>query len=176
MKLLSMELENFRQYYGKQTIEFAAADNNITIIFGENGKGKTGIFRALMFALYNATHIQQDNPNEKIHLVNLRLLEENQGTVCKARVTVLFEHKDKKYEITRTIAGAKRGQNIQERDGEVKLYTIDEDGNYSPEPVTDRLAVKNIMNQILDEDIKDFFLFDGEKIDTLAKTNAEVKK
>mgnify|MGYP001217435133 CR=1 FL=1 len=176
MKLLSMELENFRQYYGKQTIEFAAADNNITIIFGENGKGKTGIFRALMFALYNATHIQQDNPNEKIHLVNLRLLEENQGTVCKARVTVLFEHKDRKYEITRTIAGAKRGQNIQERDGEVKLYTIDEDGNYSPEPVTDRLAVKNIMNQILDEDIKDFFLFDGEKIDTLAKTNAEVKK
>src|SRR5690625_5682228 len=32
------------------------------------------------------------------------------------------------------------------------------------------------MNEILDEEIKDFFLFDGEKIDTLAKTNKEIKK
>lgn len=176
MKLLSMELENFRQYYGKQTINFASSDNNITIIFGENGKGKTGIFRALMFALYSATHIQQDNPNEKIHLVNLRLLEENLGRICKASVTVQFEHKGKKYEIARSIAGAKRNNIIQERDGDVKLYEIDEDGNYAPEAITDKLTVKNIMNQILDEDIKDFFLFDGEKIDTLAKTNAEVKK
>lgn len=176
MRLLSMELENFRQYYGRQTINFASGDNNITIIFGENGKGKTGIFRALMFALYNATHIQQDNPNEKIHLVNLRLLEENPGRICKASVSVQFEHKDKKYEITRSIAGAKRGHTIQEREGDVKLVEIDEDGNYSPEPITDKLTVKHMMNQILDEDIKDFFLFDGEKIDTLAKTNAEVKK
>ena len=32
------------------------------------------------------------------------------------------------------------------------------------------------MNEILDEEIKDFFLFDGEKIDTLAKTNDTVKR
>ena len=89
-------MNNFRQYYGKQTINFASEDRNITIIFGENGKGKTGIFRALMFALYNATHIQQDNPSEKIHLVNLRLLDEKPGTLCKASVTVLFEHNGQK--------------------------------------------------------------------------------
>jgi DNA sulfur modification protein DndD len=176
MKLLSMELENFRQYYGKQTIDFAAGENNVTIILGENGKGKTGIFRALMFALYNATHIEQDNSNEKIHLVNLQLVDDNPGSICKASVTVRFQHKGKKYEIYRSIAGVKRNNTIQERDGEVKLYEFDEDGNYSPDPAKDNLTVKNIMNQILDEDIKDFFLFDGEKIDTLAKTNAEVKK
>lgn len=171
-----MKLENFRQYYGNQTINFSVGENNITIVFGENGKGKTGIFRALMFALYNATHIQQDDPTEKIHLVNLLLLEKNQGKISKASVTVQFEHKEKKYEIYRSIAGTKRGNLIQEREGEVKLFEIDVDGNRSPEAITDKLAVKNVMNQILDEDIKDFFLFDGEKIDTLAKTNTEVKK
>src|SRR5699024_6178136 len=137
---------------------------------------KTGIFRALMFVLYNATHIEQDNRTEKIHLVNMKLLDEKKGAICKASVTIQFEHKEGRYEITRSVAAAKRNNTIQERDGAVELYEIDENGNYSPEAVTDKLAVKSIMNQILDEDIKDFFLFDGEKIDTLAKTNAEVKK
>ena len=176
MKILSMQLENFRQYYGKQKIIFAAENENITIIFGENGKGKTGIFRALMFALYNATHIQQDNPAEKIHLVNLRLLDEKLGTVCRAEVTVLFEHNGNKFEISRSIAGAKSNNRIQERNGAVKFYEIDSDGNYSPTPVEEPKEVQKRMNQILDEEIKDFFLFDGEKIDTLAKTNDQVKR
>src|SRR5699024_8239879 len=106
MKLLSMKMENFRQYYGEQTIDFAAGDNNITIIFGENGKGKTGIFRALMFVLYNATHIEQDNRTEKIHLVNMKLLDEKKGAICKASVTIQFEHKEGRYEITRSVAAA----------------------------------------------------------------------
>lgn len=176
MKILTMELENFRQFYGNQTIEFAAEDENITIIFGENGKGKTGIFRALMFALYNATHIQQDNPAEKIHLVNLRLLDEQQGTVCTAKVTVRFEHNGKQYDIMRSVASMKRGNRIQERSGDVTFYEMDQDGNYSPTPIEDPQEVQSKMNQILDEEIKDFFLFDGEKIDTLAKTNEQVKR
>lgn len=176
MKILSMELENFRQYYGKQKINFASEDRNITIIFGENGKGKTGIFRALMFALYNATHIQQDNPSEKIHLVNLRLLDENLGTMCKATVTVLFEHNDNKYEISRSIAAVKTNNRVQERNGSVKFHKMDHDGNYSSTSIEDTVEVGKMMNGILDEDIKDFFLFDGEKIDTLAKTNDQVKR
>src|SRR5690625_2231846 len=170
MKILSMELENFRQYYGKQTIDFSSDFENITILFGENGKGKTGIYRALMFALYDATHIEQDNPNEPIHLVNLKLLEENKGSVCRAKVTIKFEHRDKQYELTRSIAGLQRGSQIQERRGDVQLYEIDEAGNYSPTPIDDPHHVQQTINNILDEDIKDFFLFDGEKIDTLAKT------
>ena len=74
MKLLKMELENFRQYYGKQSIEFASNNReNTTIIFGENGKGKTGIYRAIMFVLFGSTHISQDSENEKIHLTNFKL-------------------------------------------------------------------------------------------------------
>lgn len=77
MKLLKISLQNFRQFCGYQQIEFASKDQNITIIFGENGKGKTGIFRALMFGLYGSTHIQQDNQKDEIHLVNFIALEEN---------------------------------------------------------------------------------------------------
>ncbi|MFW6030852.1 MAG: AAA family ATPase [Halanaerobiales bacterium] len=54
MKLKSIEVSNFKQYYGKQRIEFAGNEEdlkNVTVIYGENGRGKTSLYRALMFAL-----------------------------------------------------------------------------------------------------------------------------
>lgn len=176
MKLLEMTLNNFRQFYGEQTIEFASGDQNITIIFGENGKGKTGIFRALMFALYGSTHIQQDNPKDEIHLVNFLALEENPNMPVDASVRVLFEEKGKRYEITRHVQGFKTGEQITERIQQASLRTIDEQGNYSAEPVTDDMEIKSVINRILHENIKDFFLFDAEKIETLAKTDSKVKQ
>lgn len=175
MRLLELEMENFRQYMGSQTIEFASTEKNITIVFGENGKGKTGIFRALMFCLYGSTHIQQDNRSEPIHLVSMKLLEDSARPV-KATVRILFEHRGQRYEMTRSVRGVKRGLRIEERFDGVKLATFDNDGNYNPKVLDDEQRVKEKMNEILDEEIKDFFLFDAEKIDTLAKTDAQVKK
>ncbi|WP_010289923.1 AAA family ATPase [Kurthia massiliensis] len=175
MKLLKMELQNFRQYMGNQTIEFADGEQNITIVFGENGKGKTGIFRALMYALYGSTHIQQDNPKEPVHLVSFRLLEDSKRPV-ETYVRVTFEHLGRKFEVTRTLKGIKRGERIEERFSSVKLVAFDENGNYGAQVLDDEIQVRAKMNDILDEEIKDFFLFDAEKIDTLAKTTDDVKK
>ncbi len=176
MRLLEISMTNFRQYYGHQTIEFSHDDQNITIIFGENGKGKTGIFRALMFGLYGSTHIQQDNPKETIHLVNFLALEENMNMPVEAKVRVVFEYEGKKYELQRTIMGLKTGGNaIEERVQEVTLNVTDEVGNYGAESLTDVSEISRLMNGILDEGIKDFFLFDAEKIETLAKSDARVR-
>lgn len=176
MRLIKIALNNFRQFYGNQKIEFASGDKNITIVFGENGKGKTGIFRALMFALYGSTHIQQDNPKEKIHLVNFIALEENPNMPVDAFVQVVFEYDNKKYELKRCVQGFKTVGEITERILDAELNIIDEQGNYGAEPITDEAEIKRIINNILDENIKDFFLFDAEKIETLAKTDAKVKQ
>ncbi|MFV8829546.1 AAA family ATPase [Alkalihalobacterium sp. APHAB7] len=175
MKLNKITLKNFRQFYGEQTIEFASGSENITIVFGENGKGKTGIFRALMFGLYGSTHIQQDNPKEKIHLVNFLALEEHPNMPIDTSVYLEFEHRDKAYEIRRYASGYKTGKTITEKILDAELY-IKEGGNFPAEPITDEKEMKEIMNGILDESIKDFFLFDAEKIETLAKTDAKVKE
>ncbi|MCG1023456.1 AAA family ATPase [Sutcliffiella horikoshii] len=176
MKLLEISLKNFRQFYGEQTIEFSHGDKNITIIFGENGKGKTGIFRALMFGLYGSTHIQQDNPRERIHLVNFLALEENLNMPVEAKVKVTFEYHSQKYILDRTVVGFKTGEKIEERIQQTELNIVDSLGNYSADPITDKDEIARTMNEILHESIKDFFLFDAEKIETLAKSDTKVKE
>jgi len=176
MKLQKIYMKNFRQFYGEQEIEFSAGDQNVTIIFGENGKGKTGIFRALMFGLYGSIHIEQDNPNEALHLVNFIALEESNNMPIEAKVRLQFESKGKNYELHRSIMGVMAGNDIKERMGDVELYITDENGNFSPDPITDEFEIQRLINDILHESIKDFFLFDAEKIETLAKTDKNVKE
>ena len=175
MILHEIELYNFRQFYGKQTMLFAEGDQNITILFGDNGKGKTGIFRALMFGLYGSTYIQQDNQNDVIHLINLIALQENERQPVQSHVKIKFSEKGKRYEIIRFLKGVKNNNEITEREDGIELYSTDNNGNFSPEPERDLQKVKTEINKVLNEEIKDFFLFDAEKIDTLAKTDSKVK-
>src|SRR5699024_3955376 len=57
-----------------------------------------------------------------------------------------------------------------------KLQFKDEYGNISPKIYTEESEIKKIINNVLDEEIKDFFLFDAEKIDTLTKEDAGNRK
>ena len=53
MKLERITLQNFRQYYGKQRLEFARdQERNVTVIHGVNGAGKTSLFLAINWCLY----------------------------------------------------------------------------------------------------------------------------
>ncbi|MFC5465960.1 AAA family ATPase [Lederbergia graminis] len=176
MRLKKIRVTNFRQFYKTQEIEFASGNQNITIIFGENGKGKTGIFRALMFGLYGSQYIEQDNKNDDIHLVNFIALEEANGIPVEAEVQLQFDSYGKSYDLRRSIIGFKNEDVIKERINNLELYITDKFGNYSPEPITDEVEIDSIVNEILHESIKDFFLFDAEKIETLTKTDKSVKE
>lgn len=176
MQLNSIIVNNFRQYYGEQKIEFAQGDKNVTIIYGENGKGKTGLFRALIFGIFGDRHINQDNKNDEIHLVNFNALEENNGSPINAFVTVKFTHKQKEYIITRKIVGYKAGDKITENISGIELSIIDENGNYDNQNDLSDDEKNKIIRKVFDVKIKDFFLFDAERIETLAKTNKESKQ
>ncbi len=48
MLLLKLEINNFRQFFGRQTINFSTDPvKNITLIHAENGVGKTAFLNAI---------------------------------------------------------------------------------------------------------------------------------
>ena len=185
MILKKITLENFRQFYGTQTIEFSnESNNNITVIKGENGCGKTGIYRAMIFCLYgekslsNEKKAQNNGESEQVHLINFNYLDENKDKVVSASVTLEMTKGRKTYIIKRTIDGKKSSINdeIKENDElSVEMQIIDETGNYSAYIVTDKNEAKKIVNDILDSGLKDFFFFDGEQIESLSKTDKEMR-
>lgn len=180
MEILRLELQDFRQFYGKNTIEFGKGKQNTTIILGANGNGKTGIFRAVMFAMYGNIELEQDSKSDdKPILVNLEKLEENLQQPVESFVKLTFDHKGIRYIIERNIKMIKEADNrFITHMGPTNLYKIIESGDCVK--VTQDIDV--FINDILAHDIREFFFFDAEKMELLNETKSkrrmskEVKK
>lgn len=179
MILDNLVMKDFRQFQGIQKIQFAAENsNNVTVIFGENGRGKTGLFRAVMFALYGERRLSQDEEVEQkeLHLVNSNAIESagDGNKPVETYVELTFRHKDHKYIIKRNILGIFDKDERLEQIGSVTLAHIKPDGN--TQTVGDPEEIQGIINGILDKNVKEYFLFDGEKIQRLTMASNEQRR
>ncbi|MHB1210623.1 MAG: AAA family ATPase, partial [Acidimicrobiales bacterium] len=169
MMLRSLMLENFRQFFGVQTIAFATGeDQNVTVVYGANGAGKTALLNAFTWCLYKQTTEGFERPTE---IVNHRSwAEANEGDSVTARVVVEFEHENQVYTVERILVERKGpdGRRDKIRDAEVSLAFIDEGGKHH----SARDNPDGALNQILPERLHRFFFFDGERIETLVKPAA----
>jgi len=171
-------MANFRQFKGVQEIEFAyGADGdgpNVTVIHGNIGRGKTGIFRAIMFCLFGERRLSQDGdvPDSELHLVNSTALEESEGKPVQTYVELEFSHRGSSYNLRRTLLGMRKdGQTLEELD-EVRLVQTTPSGNSEVE----RSEIDRIIGSILDRRVKDYFLFDGERIERLTRASPEQRR
>jgi DNA sulfur modification protein DndD len=178
MILQKLTMENFRQFRGKQEIEFITSSqpqNNVTVIFGENGRGKTGIFRAIMFCLFGERRLSQDGDikREELQLVNVSALEETPKKPIKTIVELEFSHKGQTYRLRRAILGMLEENQVIEEEDEKRLFITSIDGNTKTVPTID---IDVVINNILDRRVKDYFLFDGEKIERLTRASFEQRR
>ena len=178
MILHKMTVENFRQFRGKQEIEFIApslAHGNVTVVFGENGRGKTGLFRAIMFCLFGERRLSQDGdvPRDELQLVNVSALESNPGQPVRTAVELEFSHQGQTYRLRRAILGMRDEDRIIEEEDEKRLFVVSSDGNTRTIQTTE---IDAEINNILDRRVKDYFLFDGEKIERLTRASIEQRR
>lgn len=179
MILKYMVVSNFRQFRGTQRIEFAHAsgvdNHNVTVIFGENGRGKTSLFRAIIFCLFGDRRLSQDGDvhDDELQLVNTSVLEQNQGAPVEANVELSFTHNDISYCLKRSILVMRKGGLLKEECGDISLVKTLSDGNTE---VVDPADVNFVIASILDKRVKDYFLFDGEKIERLTRADAEQRR
>lgn len=187
MRLIKITMENFKQYYGNQSISFSGIDEadeqNVTVIYGENGRGKTTLYRSMLFGFYGDRFLEQDeheeNKDSVIYLGNLKALDEaaRAGKGINVGVTIEFSHNNERYEISRYFKAIKdQNGNILEDMPSVKLLIIKVDGNSEYFDESKSVEINDIMNSILDERVKNYFLFDGERIESLTRASKKQKE
>jgi DNA sulfur modification protein DndD len=149
MLLQKLKLVNFRQFYGNKTvIEFSTDSNkNITLIHGENGVGKTTILNAILWCLYEKITPDFEQPHE---LICLQAIKEGKADCT---VELSFEYEGKNYNALRNFKNS--GQVI------FKLHEV-ESSNYAEVP-----NQKAFINNILPEDMAEYFFFHGEGVSNI---------
>lgn len=162
MELLRLELENFRQFYGAQTVEFAdGAEENVTVIHGANGSGKTTLLNAFTWLFYDKVTL----PKPERVASTRALAEAEAGETVDVAGELVFDHDGTRYTLSRV--------QTFERDGGEKLVGTQVDEELSMEYVDEFGNTKTRGNpsvsikQILPERLREMFFFDGETIDKM---------
>lgn len=177
MRLQSIELTNFRQFKDEK-IQFAIDKNqNVTLIMGDNGSGKTSLAQAFFWCFYGTNSFQ-----DKIllnRLVANNMIPNQKEMVC---VRVYLEHKQEEYCIVRQQEYTKQyNDSLKPQNSILAISKKDKNGNIMWLGTGKTESLKNIeltntINDIMPQDLSKYFFFDGEKIETLSKEISSGRK
>ncbi len=164
MKLMSIKLCNFRQFYGKTPeIMLASGERNTTIIHGNNGAGKTTLLNAFTWVLYEKFSAAFASVDK---LVNKRAITEAEpGEPVECWVEVAFEHDSKRYLAKRLCRAYKGETGVEHGKSELYLQIAGDDGRWLlPQQLPD-----DIIGRILPASLHQYFFFDGERIEQIVR-------
>jgi DNA sulfur modification protein DndD len=163
MKLISLRLCNFRQFYGKTPeIKLATSEKNTTVIHGNNGAGKTTILNAFTWVLYERFTPAFAAPNL---LINKRSIAEvNPNTAVECWGELQFDRDNKRYQVKRKCYATKNSQGeVEQSKTQLFMLIAGDDGCwYHPTQ-----PPEEIIAGILPVSLHQYFFFDGEQIDLI---------
>ncbi|WP_293337948.1 AAA family ATPase [Microcoleus sp. CAWBG58] len=164
MKLMSIVLCNFRQFYGQTPeIKLAWGEQNITVIHGNNGAGKTALMNGFTWVLYEKFSAAFAVGEQ---LVNKRALAEaKSGKKVDCWVEIIFEHDTSHYKVRRACRVYKGENNVEHGKNELFLQISKDDGRWMPSAQ----HPDDIIGRILPESLHQYFFFDGERIEQIVR-------
>jgi len=172
MIINKLEMYNFRQYIGHQSVDFSTdPERNVTVLIGVNTSGKTTIVRAFEWCLYGK------NGFEDPILLNSDVKDNmHKGDRQDTWVSVTFTFDNKVYTIKRQYAYICSAR--EQSDGKVvvslnkkpeetiSLNYLQQDGQ-TKSPIN-QANIAETMDRVLPRDLSDYFFFGGERISTIA--------
>lgn len=156
--LISMTLQDFGPYRGRQRLDFSA-QQGVYIIYGPNGRGKTTLHNAFRYALYGEI-LGRRRDERATELVNSEARK--QAGFGLFEVVLDFEYDGSRYRLTRRFDDRERSPEVMllERDG-IPLSQDDSE---------------NTLQIVAPRSVSQFFLFDGELLrqyENLLDTDSE---
>ena len=98
MKIKQLEYENFRNFKDHGVIKFST-DGRVTIVYGENGDGKTTLHQLMQWVFYDTVSFK--DPSSDV-LYNHQLKKEKDfGEKFRVLGRIDFEHDNINYSLTR---------------------------------------------------------------------------
>lgn len=177
MYLDSIEITNFRPFYGTQKIDFGFNDlENLTIILADNGSGKTSLVNALTWCLYGEELHDVRNKSEPLY--NLRAakeLESNETSINDVKVEVKikfysFEDEKKKYfSICRSLSFQKWGKG-KWGDAFADHLIVDE----TDKGILEDDVAQNAINNKIPKEMFQYFFFNGATLSKYFKNESEL--
>ncbi|AFZ48029.1 SMC domain protein [Cyanobacterium stanieri PCC 7202] len=171
MKLISLQLNNFRQFYGETPIiSFSNGENHTTIIYGNNGAGKTTILNAFTWVLYEKFTPAFSSPNL---LVNKKAINEvDKGVNIECSVTIVFDHNHIRYQVKRKCFACRNVQDqIESNKSILAMMVMGDDGTWKyPQE-----KPEDIIENILPKSLHQYFFFDGEQIEHIFRSGERQK-
>lgn len=174
MKIKQMTLKNFRQFED-MNIDFSTdKEKNVNIILAENSTGKTTLMQAIKWCLYGDSETDLDNLNE---LINFGIIDNSVSDREEVWVELVIQENNVDYLIRRTrefhVSSQRRAAEAikleyKTDDGETIILSGDPDSSE-----TEIKKIKRMINGILSKEMASYFLFDGERIDSLGKNNSQ---
>jgi len=166
MKLMSVKLCNFRQFYGKTPeVVLANGEHNTTIIHGNNGAGKTTLLNAFTWVLYEKFSAAFAFEEQ---LVNKRAIAEaSLQEPVECWVEIGFEHHNKRYQVKRLCRAYKTATTVEQSPSELYLQIAGDDGRW----LLPQQLPEDIIGRILPASLHQYFFFDGERIEQIVRSD-----
>ncbi len=161
MLLQSIKLENFRQFKDEY-IEFSTNKfKNVTIIFGENGTGKTTFAQAFFWCLYGEADFSDRN-----NLLNKSVeIDMIPGQDKKVEVQLKLKHGVNEYTIRRYQYYKKANNRLTADNSVLSVTRKSQDGETKALKKNPETEIR----KILPKELARYFFFDGERIDKFSK-------
>jgi DNA sulfur modification protein DndD len=154
LKLKQIRLTNWKCYRSQNITFDLDSDRNISIVFGQNGSGKTSLMEAILWCLYGGDAIEKKVIKKYFHRQN-----EDKEPAQEMRVELNFVQENRNYFITRTAKLEPRGKELNVS---VEEAVYNEDGQQKNNS-------REYIGALLPRSIRDFFCFDGVKIEQYAR-------
>ena len=154
LSLRAITLTNFGPFKDEQSIKFSA-DSGVSIVYGENMRGKTTLLNAIRYALFGKA-ITRGTAQIALHQIGNWEAAEEKGKYG-FKVVLEFEHEGSKYELTREHRprlGISKPQT--DIDYQQDCFLRKDGTVLGPDQRDSELA------RIMPETVSRFFLFDGE--------------
>lgn len=154
LQLQKVYLRNWKCYL-EQEVKFSSnSDRNILILYGQNGAGKTSLQEGILWCLYGKNIVSLAKLKQYFNRVNLKTNPE-----LELLVRLTLTNGKNIYELQRVAQRIQRGSTFYASTQSATFY-------FNGQPQVD---VEQRIESLLPHSCREFFFFDGNKIEEYAK-------